>query len=86
MYPIQLPFDPDRMLAYLRPWVEGGSSIHDAAAVNRMMDLASRDQAIMGATVERISGIEPGGPSHATARLAGGRSAIPAMASHIAEI
>jgi|GEM_PF-5730364 len=73
MDPIQLPFDPDRMLADLRPWVEGGSSIHDAA------------------TVERISGrmgygIEPGNPNHASARLADDRSAIPATASHIAEI
>ncbi len=56
MDPTQLPFDPDRMLAELRPWVECESPTHDAAAVNRMMDLASRDLAIMGATVERIPG------------------------------
>ena len=56
MDPTQLPFDPDRMLADLRPWVECESPPHDAAAVNRMMDLASRDLAIIGATVERISG------------------------------
>ncbi|MGI4945073.1 MAG: M20/M25/M40 family metallo-hydrolase, partial [Janthinobacterium lividum] len=52
----QLPFDADRMLADLRPWVECESPTHDAAAVNRMMDLASRDLAVMGATVERIPG------------------------------
>ncbi|MGI4793946.1 MAG: M20/M25/M40 family metallo-hydrolase [Janthinobacterium lividum] len=56
MDPTQLPFDADRMLADLRPWVECESPTHDAAAVNRMMDLASRDLAIMGATVERIPG------------------------------
>jgi len=52
----QLPFDADQMLADLRPWVECESPTHDAAAVNRMMDLASRDLAVMGATVERIPG------------------------------
>ena len=52
----QLPFDADQMLAALRPWVECESPTHDAAAVNRMMDLASRDLAVMGATVERIPG------------------------------
>ena len=56
MDPTQLPFDPERMLADLRPWVECESPTHDAAAVNRMMDLASRDLAVMGATVERIPG------------------------------
>ena len=56
MDPTQLPFDPDRMLADLRPWVECESPTHDAAAVNRMMDLACRDLAVMGATVERIPG------------------------------
>ena len=56
MDPTQLPFDPDQMLNALRPWVECESPTHDAAAVNRMMDLASRDLAVMGATVERIPG------------------------------
>lgn len=56
MDPTQLPFDPDRMLADLRPWVECESPTHDAAAVNRMMDLASHDLAIRGATVERTPG------------------------------
>ncbi|MEL7466147.1 MAG: M20/M25/M40 family metallo-hydrolase [Pseudomonadota bacterium] len=52
----ELPFDADEMLAGLRPWVECESPTWDAAAVNRMMDLASRDLAIMGATIERIPG------------------------------
>ena len=51
-----LPFDADEMLAGLRPWVECESPTWDAAAVNRMMDLASRDLAIMGASIERIPG------------------------------
>ena len=56
MDPTQLPFDADDMLAALRPWVECESPTHDAAAVNRMMDLATRDLALMGARVERIPG------------------------------
>ena len=56
MDPTQLPFDADAMLDALRPWVECESPTHDAAAVNRMMDLASRDLAVMGARVERIPG------------------------------
>ena len=51
-----LPFDPGQMLAGLRPWVECESPTFDRAAVDRMMDLVSRDLAIMGATVERIPG------------------------------
>ena len=62
MNPIDLPFDADEMLAGLRPWVECESPTWDAAAVNRMMDLAARDLAAMGARVERIPGaIEPTG-------------------------
>jgi glutamate carboxypeptidase len=56
MDPTALPFDADAMLAGLRPWVECESPTYDAAAVNRMMDLAGRDLAIMGARVERIAG------------------------------
>ncbi|MGI4954848.1 MAG: M20/M25/M40 family metallo-hydrolase [Janthinobacterium lividum] len=56
MDPTQLPFDADRMLSELRPWVECESPTHDAAAVNRMMDLASRDLALMGAHITRIPG------------------------------
>lgn len=51
-----LPFDADEMLAGLRPWVECESPTFDRFAVNRMMDLASRDLAMMGAAVERIPG------------------------------
>ncbi|HEY2132086.1 MAG TPA: M20/M25/M40 family metallo-hydrolase [Acetobacteraceae bacterium] len=56
MDPIALPFDADAMLAGLRPWVECESPTWDAGAVGRMMDLASRDLQIMGATVERVPG------------------------------
>lgn len=51
-----LPFDADAMLAGLRPWVECESPTWDPAAVNRMLDLASRDLAVMGARIERIPG------------------------------
>jgi glutamate carboxypeptidase len=51
-----LPFDADEMLAGLRAWVECESPTWDALAVNRMMDLASRELACMGATIERIPG------------------------------
>ena len=56
MNPTNLPFDADAMLAGLRPWVECESPTYDAAAVNRMMDLAARDLALMGARIERIPG------------------------------
>ena len=56
MHPTQLPFDPDHMLAALRPWVECESPTFDAPAVNRMMDLATRDLALMGARIDRIPG------------------------------
>ena len=56
MTPIQLPFDPDTMLEGLRAWVECESPTHDAAAVNRMMDLASRSLILAGARVERVPG------------------------------
>jgi glutamate carboxypeptidase len=51
-----LPFDADAMLAGLKPWVECESPTFDAAAVNRVLDLASRDLAVMGARIERIPG------------------------------
>ena len=51
-----LPFDTETMLMGLRPWVECESPTYDASAVNRMMDLASRDLAMAGASVERIPG------------------------------
>ena len=52
----QLPFDTDAMLAGLKPWVECESPTWDAASVGRMMDLASRDLALMGARIDRIPG------------------------------
>ncbi len=51
-----LPFDADQMLAGLRTWVECESPTWDASAVNRMLDLVSRDLAVMGARIERIPG------------------------------
>ena len=51
-----LPFDADTMLAGLRPWVERESPTFDAVRVNAMMDLAARDCALSGATVERVAG------------------------------
>lgn len=53
---LDLPFDAEEMLAGLRTWVECESPTHDAAAVNRMMALAARHLAIMGASVETIPG------------------------------
>jgi glutamate carboxypeptidase len=53
---LDLPFDADAMLAGLRAWVACESPTHDAAAVNRMMALAGRQLAIMGAAVETIPG------------------------------
>ena len=52
----ELPFDADAMLLGLRPWVECESPTWDAGRVGRMMDLASRDLALMGARIERIAG------------------------------
>jgi glutamate carboxypeptidase len=51
-----LPFETDAMLQGLRPWVECESPTWDAAAVDRMLDLAARDMAIAGARIERIAG------------------------------
>ena len=56
MDPNALPFDPDAMLAGLRQWVECESPTFDAAAVNRMMDLASRALVLAGARIERVAG------------------------------
>ena len=56
MNPTYLPFDSETMLAGLRAWVECESPTWDAAAVNRMLDLAAREMAIMGASIERIAG------------------------------
>ena len=56
MNPAELPFDVEAMLAGLKPWIECESPTFDAAAVDRMMDLAARDLAIAGASIERIAG------------------------------
>jgi glutamate carboxypeptidase len=56
MNPTHLPFDSETMLAGLRPWVESESPTWDAAAVNRMLDLAAREMAIMGASIELVAG------------------------------
>lgn len=52
----QLPFDADAMLMGLKDWVECESPTFDAAAVNRMMDLATHELVAMGAIIERIPG------------------------------
>jgi glutamate carboxypeptidase len=51
-----LPFDSDAMLAGLRTWVACESPTFDPGAVNRMMDIASRDLILAGARIERIAG------------------------------
>ena len=56
MNPANLPFDSESMLQGLRGWVECESPTWDAGAVERMLDLAAREMAIMGATIERIGG------------------------------
>jgi glutamate carboxypeptidase len=56
MDPNALPFDADAMLDGLRPWIECESPTYDAAAVNRMMDLASRNLVLAGARIERVAG------------------------------
>ena len=52
---LNLPFDAEHMLSGLKPWIECESPTYDAAAVNRMMDLAAYDLAAL-ATVERLPG------------------------------
>jgi glutamate carboxypeptidase len=56
MNPANLPFDSEAMLAGLRTWVECESPTWDSDAVNRMLDLAAREMATMGASIERIAG------------------------------
>ena len=56
MNPLDLPFNTDDMIAGLRPWIECESPTYDAAAVNRMMDIAAHDMAILGAQIDRIPG------------------------------
>src|SRR4051794_4475586 len=56
MDPTGLPFDTERMVAGLRPWIECESPTWDADAVERMLDLAASELVAMGALVERIPG------------------------------
>jgi glutamate carboxypeptidase len=56
MNPANLPFDSEVMLQGLRTWVQCESPTWDASAVDRMLDLAAHEMAIMGATIERIAG------------------------------
>jgi glutamate carboxypeptidase len=56
MDPNALPFDTAAMLAGLREWVECESPTYDPAAVNRMMDIASRTLILAGARIERVAG------------------------------
>jgi glutamate carboxypeptidase len=56
MDPNALPFDADAMLTGLRDWVECESPTFDPAAVNRMMDIASRALVLAGARIERVAG------------------------------
>lgn len=51
-----LSFSTDALLATLREWVECESPTYDRPAVNRMMALAARDLALLGAQVETIPG------------------------------
>jgi glutamate carboxypeptidase len=44
------------MLDGLRTWIECESPTWDAAAVNRMMDIASRELILAGARIERVAG------------------------------
>jgi glutamate carboxypeptidase len=52
----KLLFDADAMLAGLKPWIECESPTFDSGAVNRMMALAARDLAALGASCETIPG------------------------------
>ncbi|MBK3662802.1 M20/M25/M40 family metallo-hydrolase [Bradyrhizobium diazoefficiens] len=56
MNPANLPFDSEAMLRGLREWVECESPTWNVNAVNKMLDIAARDMAVMGATIERIAG------------------------------
>lgn len=56
MNPLDLKFDTDDMLNRLRPWIECESPTYDAAAVDRMMDIAAYDLTVAGAVVDRIPG------------------------------
>lgn len=49
-------FDAEEILAGILRWVEIESPTHDAAAVNRMMEMAIADMAVLGARIDRIAG------------------------------
>ncbi len=51
-----LPFDEDAIVAALMDWARCESPTWDAAAVGRMMDIAARDLALLGAQIERLPG------------------------------
>jgi glutamate carboxypeptidase len=53
---LDLPFDAEEILAGLMRWAACESPTFDAAAVNRMMDMAGRELALLGARIERIPG------------------------------
>jgi glutamate carboxypeptidase len=53
---LELMFDEESILAGLTQWAACESPTWDRDAVNRMMDLAGRELALMGARVERIPG------------------------------
>ena len=59
---LDLPFDAEAMLPGLRRWVECESPTFDAAAVGRMMEVAARDLALMGARIETVPGRMGYGP------------------------
>src|SRR5512140_2980203 len=52
----RLPFDAEAMLAGLNRWVACESPTFDAAAVNRMLDVASREMAVAGARLDLVPG------------------------------
>ncbi len=56
MNPASLPFDAETMLAGLQDWITCESPTFDPAAVNRMMDIATRALILSGARTERIAG------------------------------
>lgn len=66
--PNQLRVDTNEILAALRRWVSCESPTWDAAAVNRMVDIAAYDLACLGAHVEIISNNRRFG-SHLRARF-----------------
>ncbi|WP_149539617.1 M20/M25/M40 family metallo-hydrolase [Siccirubricoccus phaeus] len=53
---LDLPFDAAAMIPGLKRWVACESPTFDAAAVGRMMDIAARDLALLGARIEVIPG------------------------------